>query len=265
MSSRDFFNLAKACIENEDMGQAKSLIEQAIALGPANEEIISRAVVQLVYAELYSSAKKVYEDYRKRTGLELPDYTYAEVVQWEQENMAVDDVPVFDLTTGPLQFIRLSDMQRGNILIYGHVATDMPVEKIEVSEPEIGIIQSGIKYRYKWEEITRASIVARMIPKGMRSSTPNYSQKICTLEAPGRLFQFDVSSTYPDFGGALLLRTILDKYLDLEFIDERKPGFKAAKDDPIRNLNRADRNRKLMVVGGIILLLLILHFNQTPS
>ncbi|SFW14783.1 hypothetical protein SAMN05216414_102191 [Nitrosovibrio sp. Nv17] len=263
MSSRDLFNLAEAYIDNEDMGQAKELIQQAMALGPMNEDIISRAVVLLVYMELYSSARKVYEDYRQRTGLELSDYTYARVVQWEQENRVVDDVPVFDLTAGPLRFVRLSDMQRGDSTL---VRTDLPVGELEVSEQGIRIVQSGIKYQYEWKEITRASIVTRMIPKGMRSDTPNYSQKICTLEAPEeKRFQFDVSSTNPDFGGALLLRAILEKYLDVESIDERKPGFKAGEDDPIRNLKRGDRNRMLLIIGGIILFLIFLELSQSSS
>lgn len=260
-SSRDFFNQAEACIENEEIAKAKDLIGRAIALGPTNAEIISRAVVLLVYMELYSSARKIYEDYRERTGLELPDYTYARVIQWEQENRMVDDVPVFDLATGPLQFVRLSDMQRGDSTL---VKTNLPVGELEVSEQGIGIVQSGIRYRYQWKEITQASIVTRMIPKGMRSDKSNYSQKICTLEAPeGKRFQFDVSSTYPDFGGALLLRAILEKYLDMEFIDERRPGFKAAKDDPIRNLKRGEHIRTGMVWGGIALFALYLYMNES--
>jgi hypothetical protein len=263
MSSRDLFNLARTCIDNEDMGQTKGLIHQVIALGPTNEEIISSAVGQLAYAGLYSSARKVYEDYRERTGLELHRYTYAQVIQWEQENRVTGDVPVFDLETGLLRFVRLSDMQRGDATL---VKTGLPVEELEVSEQGIGIVQSGIRYRYQWKEITRASIVTKMIPKGMRSDKPNYSQKICTLEAPeGKWFQFDVSSTHPDFGGALLLRAILEKYLDMEFIDERKPGFKAAKDDLIRNLKRGDRNRMLMIIVGFILLLIFLELNQPPG
>jgi hypothetical protein len=261
-SSRDFFNQAEACIDNEDTGQAKDLIGRAMALGPTNEEIISRAVVLLVYMELYSSARKVYKDYRERTGLELSSYTYARIIQWEQENKVVDDVPVFNLAAGPLRFVRLSEMQRGGSTL---VKTNLTVGELEVSEQGISIVQSGIKYKYKWKEIARASIVIRMIPKGMRSSTPNYSQKIYTLEAPeGKRFQFDVSSTYPDFGGALLLRAILEKYLDMEFIDERKPGFKAGKNDPILNLKRGGRNRMLMFIGGVILFLIFLELNQPP-
>jgi len=62
----------------------------------------------------------------------------------------------------------------------------------------------------------------------------------------------------------LLLRAILEKYLDMEFIDERKPGFKAGKNDPILNLKRGGRNRMLMFIGGVILFLIFLELNQPP-
>jgi hypothetical protein len=51
----------------------------------------------------------------------------------------------------------------------------------------------------------------------------------------------------------------------VEFIDERKPGFEDAKDDPIRNLKRGDRTRMLMIIVGFILFLIFLELNQPPS
>jgi hypothetical protein len=259
-SSRDFFNQAEACIENEEIAKAKDLIEQAIALGPTDDDILYRAVNWLIYAELYSSARRAVEHYRERTGQKLAfDLTYEEIVQLEQANLIVDDVPVFDLAAGPLRFVRLSDQQRGSLTSY--VTTSMPVEEIEVSEEGITITQSRIKHHYAWNEITRASIVARIIFKGMGYVGGKASQKICTLEAPeSKRFQFDVSPTYPDFREALLLRTILNKYLNMEFIDERKPDFKAAKDDPIRNLKRNYWIRELIIAKGMFLFLyLYLH------
>lgn len=213
-SSRDFFNQAEACIENEELEKAKNLIEQAIALGPTDEYIVYRAAEWFMYAELYSSARRAIERYQKRMGRKLPyDSTYEKIVQREQANLMVDDVPVFDLTARPLRFVRLSDQQRGSL--FSFVTTSSPVEEIEVSEEGITINQSRIKHRYAWNEITRASIVARVIFKGMGYVGGKASQKICTLEAPeSKRFQFDVSPTYPDFREALLLRTILNKYLD---------------------------------------------------
>ena len=58
------------------------------------------------------------------------------------------------------------------------------------------------------------------------------------MEVPGKRLQFDVSATYADFKGALLLRTILGRYLDVERIDAWRPDFKPAKAYPIRNLDR---------------------------
>ena len=87
------------------------------------------------------------------------------------------------------------------------------------------------------------------------------SQKICTLEASeGKRFQFDISSTFPDFRETVLISAILRRYLDVKFIDERKPGYKVAKNDPIRNLKRNYWIRELLVAGGIVLFLyLYLH------
>ncbi|MEO6825274.1 MAG: hypothetical protein ABI167_11250 [Nitrosospira sp.] len=153
----------------------------------------------------------------------------------------------------------MSDAERGTLFSY--VTTSTPVEFIEVSEQGLTITQSKIKYVYKWNEITRASIVARTIFKGLGIAGTDASQKICTLEVPGKLFQFDVSSTRPDFMEALLFRTILTRYLNVEFIDERKPGFKVAKNDPIRNLKWGDRIRQGLIVGAIILFILFSYMN----
>ena len=210
-----------------------------------------------------SSARKVSEDHQEQTGWNLSqDSLYADITQKEKDNLMVDHVPVFDLVKGPLRFKRLLDPERDNYASY--VRTSTPVEFIEASEQGLAITQSRIKYEFKWDEITRASIVARMISKGFHRSL-FCSQKICTLEAPGRLFQFDVSSIYPDFRGVVLLRAILTKYLNMEFIDERKPGFKAAKDDPIRNLKLGNLARIAMIIGGFILFILFLQWNQSPS
>jgi hypothetical protein len=262
-SSRDFFNQAEACIENEEIAKAKGLIEQALALGPTDEYIVYRAAEWFMYAELYTSARRALERYRKRMGKKLPDdSTYEKIVQREQANLMVDDVPVFDLAAGPLRFVRLSDLQRGSLSSY--VTTSTPVEEIEVSEQGITITQSRIKHSYAWNEINRASMVARIIFKGMGYIGGKSSQKICTLEAPeGKQFQFDISSTFPDFRETVLILAILRKYLDVEFINERKPGFKAGKDDPIRNLKRGEHIRTGMVWGGIVLLILYLYMNES--
>lgn len=254
-SSRDFFNLAKACIENEEIAKAKDLIEQAIALGPTSVDILYIAVGKLRYAELYSSARKEIENYQRLTGLkQIHEITYEDIVELERKNAMVDDVPVFDLAAGPLRFVRVRDN--------GYFSSLVPVweavKEIEVSEEGIIITQSKIKYRYAWNEITRASIAVRIVEKGHGYKG---SQKVFTLDASeGKRFQFDLSSSLPDFEEALLIRTILNKYLDVEFIDERKPGFKAAKDNPIRYLTLRRWIRDLIVGGGIILILYLYSY-----
>lgn len=257
---RDLFNLADVCIENEELDKAKDLIVQALALAPTDNATNAYAVNRLIYAELYSSAKRTFETYRKHTGLEVPlDLTYEDIVQREQANLMVNDVPVFDLAKGSIRFNRLSDLERGSLFSY--VTTSTPVEFIEVSEQGLAITQSKVKHAYKWDEIIRVSIVARIIHKGMGVTGGNSTQKICTLEMPGKRFQFDVSPTNPDFRAARLLRTILTRYLNMEIIDERKPGFKAAKDDPIRNLKWGDRIRQGLIVGAILLFILFSYMN----
>lgn len=62
-SGRDLLDMAHECIESEDIDNAKVLIEQAIAQAPTNEAVLMRAVDGLIYAKLYSSARKVYEHY----------------------------------------------------------------------------------------------------------------------------------------------------------------------------------------------------------
>ncbi|SCX60252.1 tetratricopeptide repeat protein [Nitrosospira sp. Nsp1] len=257
---RDLFNLADVCIDNDDIDKAKGLIEQAIALEPTNEAVLMRAVGRLVYAELYSSAREVFESFRDQARLEyLLGFTYEDIVQQERANLMVDDVPIFDLAMGPIRFKRLSGAERGNFVNY--VTTSTPVEAIEISEEGLAFTQSGTQCAFRWDEITRASIVVRTIFKGLGVAGSNSSQKIFSIEASGRLFQFDVSSTYPDFREALLLRTLLSRYLDVEVIDERKPGFKATKDDPVRNLKRGDRIRQWLIVSAIALLILFSYMN----
>lgn len=259
-SGRDLLDLADECIEKEDFVNASELIAMAVAQVP---NVVSRAAGLLGYAELYSSARKILENHQEQFGWNLSRDTYYEdIVQIEKENLMVDDVPVFDLAQGPLRFKRLSSAERENLFSY--VPTSTPVELIEASEQGLAITQSRIKYEIRWDEITRASIVARMIYKGPRAML-YASQKVCTLEAPGRLFQFDVSSTYPDFRAVVLLRAVLTRYLNMEFIDERKPGFRAAKDDPIRNVKRGDIARIAMIIGGFILFFVFLYFNLPPS
>jgi hypothetical protein len=55
----------------------------------------------------------------------------------------------------------------------------------------------------------------------------------------------------------------LARYLDVEFIDERKPGFKAAKNDPIRNLKQSDRIRMGLIVGAMALYILFIYMNAS--
>lgn len=259
---RDLFNSVSVCIKNEEIGKAKGLIDQAIALAPANKEIIARAVNQLVYAELYSSARKVFEDYQKQTGLKLTlNFTYEDVVKWEQDNLMIDDVPVFDLSVGPLRFEMMQDVERGGLSSF--ISTSIPIKEIEVSDQGFVVTQPGLIYAYKWNEVTRASMIMRTIYKGVGIYGTDLSQKIFTLETAEKRFQFDVSSTYPDFRGALLLRTIFARYLDVEIIDERKPGFKAPKDDPIRNLKWGDRIRQGMIWGAIVLSILFIYINAS--
>src|SRR6185437_91072 len=264
VSGRDLFDMAHQCIEGEDLINAKKLIERSVMQAPMNKYVIARAVMEYGYAELYSSALPVFENFSdKEVLLPLLDYryegafvprliyTHEEIVQDEKDNLMVRDVPVFDLKQGPIRFKRLSGTERVPVS-YG-TTTPTPVDLIEVSEHGLAITRCKIKYAYRWNEITRASIVSRMIFRRVYGNRFYASQKICTLEAPGKLFQFDVSSSFPDFRGALLLRCILAQYVDLEIIDERKPGFKLAKNDPIRNLRRSDRIKQWLKVGAIAL------------
>lgn len=257
-SGRDLLDMVRECIDDEDLGNAKDLIGQAVAQAPENIDVVSGAVNLLLYAELYSSARRAAENYHAHTGKALPPYSIPsieEISQFEQKNRVVDDVPVFDLAAGPIRFKKQPNLEHESL--FSLITNYQPIEFIEASEHRLAITQTGIKYEFKWDEIIRASIVARIISKGPRGSI-FCSQKICTLEAPGRLFQFDVSSTYPDFRAVVLLRAILARYLDVEFIDERKPGFKVAKDDPIRNLKREYLIWIGMITGGFILFLLLL-------
>lgn len=172
----------------------------------------------------------------------------------------VDDIPVFDLALGSIRFKRMSDLERGSLFSY--VSTPTPVEEIEVSEQGLNITQSKVKSVYKWDEITRASIVTRTIFKGIGVVGRDEPQKIITLEAPGKQFQFDISPTFPDLKGTTLLRTILTRYLTIEEIDERVPGFKPRKDDPIRNLNQGENRRIWMVVGAFLLFVIYLIYER---
>ncbi|WP_197272840.1 hypothetical protein [Nitrosospira briensis] len=105
------------------------------------------------------------------------DFTYENIVQWEQANLMVDDVPVFDLATRPLRFVGLPNTQRGSLFSYFTIS--VPVEEIEVSEQGLAITQSKIKYAYKWNEITRASIVARIISNRGDSSHKKFARWRC--------------------------------------------------------------------------------------
>jgi hypothetical protein len=253
---KDLLSLAAQYLKSDDKRrEAKELLDEAILLAPTDKRVVSKAISILLYGELYSSARKAYENYQMLTGLKPTlSSTYEDIVQWEQENLMVDDIPVFDLALGSIRFKRMSDLERGSLFSY--VTTSTPVEEIEVSEQGLNITQSKVKSAYKWDEITRASIVARTIFKGIGVAGSDELQKIITLEAPGKRFQFDISPTFPDLKGTVLLRTILTRYLTIEEIDERSPGFKPRNDDPIRNLNQ-DENRRIWMLVGIFLLFVV--------
>lgn len=260
---KDLLRLAAQYLENDDKRrEGKELLDEVISLAPIDKRVVSNAISIFLQGELYSSARKAYENYQTLTGLKLsPSSIYENIVQWEQENLMVDDIPVFDLTLGSIRFKRLSDLERGSISSY--VMTSTPVEEIEVSEQGLNITQSKVKSAYKWDEITRASIVIRTIHKGLGYTGGSYSQKICTLDATGKRFQFDVSSTFPDLKGTTLLRAILTHYLTIELIDERASEFKPRKDDPIRNLKQGENRRIWMLVGTFFLIVLYLIYERT--
>ena len=50
-SGHDLLDMASECIDIDDLGNAKELIEMAIAQAPANGSIIFWAAVRLSYAE----------------------------------------------------------------------------------------------------------------------------------------------------------------------------------------------------------------------
>lgn len=220
----DLLNLAVQYVKSDKREEAKRLLDEAISLSPTDKWVVSDAISIILYGELYSSARKYYENYQALTGKEvMANLSYERVIQWEQENLMLDDIPVFDLAQGPIRFKRMSDAERGSLFSY--VTTSTPIEEIEVSEQGLNITQSKVKSVYKWDEITRTSIVARTIFKGLGVTGRDELQKIITLEAPGKRFQFDISPTFPDLKGTMLLRTILTRYLTIEEIDERAPDL----------------------------------------
>lgn len=261
---RDLLEHATWFLEDEDISLARARIQQAIALEPENKDVVPPAIGQLLYLELYSSARRAAENYVARTGLSIfPGFGCEDIVQMEKDNRVVDDVPVFDLAAGPIQFKRLSDEELD--LAPTYIRNYKPVEFIEATEQGLNITQSGIKHAVKWKEFTRASIVHRLAVRDPGVSKRPAAQKICTLEAPGKRFQFDVSAIYSDFKGALLLRTILDRYLDVERIDAWKPNFKAAKDYPIRNLERGGLIQATLKLALAIAFLIAIAIYTRPN
>lgn len=256
---------ANRFLEDEDISLARARIQEAIALEPENKDVVPPAIGQLLYLELYSSARRAAENYVARTGLSIsPGLDCEDIAQMEKDNLVVDDVPVFDLAAGPIQFKRLSNEELD--IAPSYIRSYRPVEFIEATEQGLNITQSGIKHAVKWKEITRASIVHRLVVnKYPEISDRPIAQKICTLEAPGKRFQFDVSSIAADFKGALLLRSILDRYLDVERIDAWKPNFKAAKDYPIRNLERGGLIQANLKLALAIALLIVAWFMNSPK
>ncbi|NOT13921.1 MAG: hypothetical protein HOP23_19245 [Methylococcaceae bacterium] len=99
----DLLHSAEECINNGEIDQAQTLIEQAVSIKPIEKSIFATAVNILLNADLYSNAKNIFERYLKETGIKLvTDFTYEEIHQMEKDSC------LNKVTEKPIHFHRMT-------------------------------------------------------------------------------------------------------------------------------------------------------------
>ncbi len=214
-SSRDLLHSAETCVNNGEIDKAQSLIEQAISIKPIEKSIFADAVNILLDAALYNCARNLFEIYQKETGMKLvTDFTYEEILHMEEESCSVK------VTEKPILFRRMSLRERGH---FSNIFALRPVKEIEISGTGFSITQGGKISKFAWTEVSSAHIVMKDRYKSYGTGTAaKFIQKIFILNVSSKTFKFDVSANFPDFKNNDQLLNLLQKYLHVEVVDERK-------------------------------------------
>lgn len=214
-NARDLLHSAETCVNNGELDQAQSLIEEAISIKPIEKSIFADAVNILLNADLYNKAKSLFEIYRKETGLNLvSDYSYEEIIEMERDSRLIVSVDK------PVRFRRMSIRERGH---FSNIFMLWPVKEIEISDANFSITQGGKTYKFDWNQVSSARIVIRDRYKSYGTGTAaKFTQKTFMLIVANKEFKFDVSTNFPDFKNNDQLLNLLMKYLQVEIIDTRK-------------------------------------------
>ncbi len=214
-NARDLLHSAETCVNNGELDQAQSLIKQAISVKPIEKSIFADAVNILLDANLYSSAKSLFEIYRKETGMNLvSDYSYDEIIEMEQDSRLIVSADK------PVRFRRMSIRERGH---FSNIFTLWPVKEIEISDANLSISQGRKIYKFDWNQVSSARIVIKDKYKSYGTGTAaKFTQKTFILIVANKEFKFDVSTNFPDFKNNDQLLNLLMKHLQVEIIDTRK-------------------------------------------
>ncbi len=211
--SNKLLRLAEKEIADGTINAAEKLIQEAVLFSSTDYSIYGDAVNLLLEADLFKSAKNMFEKYRKETGKELvSDFTLDDIRQMEKTND-------FSSPAGFLVFKRMSLRKRGH---FSNIFSFRPIKEIGLSENSIYIAQGGKKYVFSWKEVLSAQLLKKNALKSYGMGTAaKFIQKTFILETKEKLFQFDVSSNFPDFEyNNQLLKELLKK-LKVHEVDKR--------------------------------------------
>jgi len=216
--SQELLRIAEVCISEGKYDEASSLVDEAISLAPSEQMPYSDAVNILLDGNLYGHAKELFVRYRKETGKDLvSDFSYDEISQMERESMQ-------SFAHRPINFKRMSMRERGH---FSNLFSFWPVKEIDLSDEYISITRGCKKYTFKWQDVRYAKIIVKDAHKSYGTGTAaKFTQKTFVIQTQERSFQFDVSSSFPDFKNSNQLLAELSKRLDVHEIDLRKDASK---------------------------------------
>jgi len=212
--SKELLDLAEKKIADGAVNVAADLIQEAVSFCPRDPSIYGDAVNLLLEAGLFKSAKNMFKKYHQGTGKELvSDFTLDDILQMEKTND-------FSSPSGYLVFKRMSLRKRGH---FSNVFSFSPIKEIGLSANSIYIVQGGKKYVFSWKEVLSAQLLKKNALKSYGMGTAaKFIQKTFIIETKEKLFQFDVSSNFPDFEYSNQLLKELLKKLKVQDVDERK-------------------------------------------
>ena len=194
-------------------GQPEKATELLLGLlerNPKDEKLVATAINMLLSLLRYKEALIAYDEFHSLTGRSpRTDISREEIASLVSEQDKAGRGREKDIT-----FARLTFWKRGH---FSNLPNLLPVRKITFTDRQL-IVQKGFStYQYPYADVSASVRTLKSKYKSYGAGTGGrYTQRIMELRTKDKVFQFDVSSSFPDFERSLALEKEIEARIGIE-------------------------------------------------